>query len=208
MEAVNILSLENTVAPFTTIRNFEEKNELIFTRYLFSKVEVKISLFTSLLEHEFREALYWAYELFYSGFRDETMDFVMSIYNENYKNINDFDFDLFLNDNYNEWYNDKSKEWILGVIVWNIAIREYDINPFISKLHGYKMAHYENIINKQKKHIRITMLDISTYKTIDHIKDKAWCTVLKNAYKFKCRKEYNGLFSVSPNDITKQYRYD
>ena len=50
------------------------------TRYLYSRIEVKQSLFVSLLQRDVEQALFWGYELYYSGFQEETFEFVLDIY--------------------------------------------------------------------------------------------------------------------------------
>jgi hypothetical protein len=59
-----------------------ELEPLVFTRYLYSKEEVERSLFLALLEHQWKEALFWGYELYYSGYQMYIMNFAMNIYNE------------------------------------------------------------------------------------------------------------------------------
>ena len=50
------------------------------TRYLYSRIEVKQSLFISLLQKDISQSLFWGYELYYSGFQEETFDFMKSIH--------------------------------------------------------------------------------------------------------------------------------
>ena len=50
-----------------------------FTRYLYPKIYVKISLLISLLNHNYDESLFWTYELYYSGFEDEIFDYIFKI---------------------------------------------------------------------------------------------------------------------------------
>ena len=53
-------------------------NEPIFTRYLYFKVEVANSLQWSILDKHLEESLYWAYEMYFSGFQTETFDFLLA----------------------------------------------------------------------------------------------------------------------------------
>jgi hypothetical protein len=53
---------------------------MILTRYLYVKEEVMISILTSILESDADATLYWAYELYFSGFEQETMDHLFKIY--------------------------------------------------------------------------------------------------------------------------------
>ena len=50
-------------------------SELIFTRYLYVKDEVRISLLVSILKKS-DDALFWAYELYYSGFKNELFELI------------------------------------------------------------------------------------------------------------------------------------
>jgi hypothetical protein len=59
----------------------------IFTRYLFIKDEVKISLLTSLLDSK-KKAYFWAYELYYSGFDKELLNYIFKIYYDFYATLN------------------------------------------------------------------------------------------------------------------------
>jgi hypothetical protein len=52
----------------------------IFTRYLYFKTEVINSLHWSLLEHQYEESLFWAYEIYFSGFQDEIFSFFHEFY--------------------------------------------------------------------------------------------------------------------------------
>ena len=44
---------------------------MVFTRYLYNKEHVEFSLLDALCERNREEALFWAYELYHSGFKDE-----------------------------------------------------------------------------------------------------------------------------------------
>ena len=66
--------------------------ELILTRYLFSYSEVKQTLFVEILDGNVGAALYWGYELYWSGYDDETFEWLLNTYdlmfeaNEEFKN--------------------------------------------------------------------------------------------------------------------------
>lgn len=53
---------------------------MILTRYLYVKEEVMTSMLTSFLETDLDSALYWAYELYFSGYEQETMVHLQKIY--------------------------------------------------------------------------------------------------------------------------------
>lgn len=59
------------------------KQPVILTRYLYPQSAVKISLRHCILQGLLDEALFWAYELYDSGFYNETRETIISIYDEN-----------------------------------------------------------------------------------------------------------------------------
>ena len=59
-----------------------------FSRYLYEVDEVKLSLMMSILDKRKDEALFWAFELFHSGFITELGDLLLSIYDNFYATLN------------------------------------------------------------------------------------------------------------------------
>ena len=51
-----------------------------FTRYLYLKEEVEVALLVSLLNKDKERALFWAYELYYSGLANELIVTLWRIY--------------------------------------------------------------------------------------------------------------------------------
>jgi hypothetical protein len=108
------------------------------TRYLYSRIEAKQSLFVSLLMRDTKQSLFWGYELFYSGFREETYDFVKDIYNEIYADDNP-DMKPFIDNLIDEWYNtsDDSADCNLGSIIYTLSLRKYNLVNFIKEKLTY-----------------------------------------------------------------------
>ena len=61
--------------------------EIQFTRYLYEKDEVKMALVVCILNKK-DEAIFWAYELYYSGFQSELVAVFWSLYYEFYYTLN------------------------------------------------------------------------------------------------------------------------
>jgi hypothetical protein len=59
----------------------------IFTRYLYDVSLVERSLELSLLAKNREEALYWAYELYHSGFQEYVWQLLFTLYNKHYSAI-------------------------------------------------------------------------------------------------------------------------
>ena len=60
-------------------------SELVLTRYLYNKALVIESLQKAIDENVYNDALYWAYEIYYSGFEDELVEFIMLLFENRYK---------------------------------------------------------------------------------------------------------------------------
>ena len=131
---------------FKTLERMSLNKKIIFTRYLYIKEEVEYSLLLSLLNKS-DDALFWAYELYYSGFQEDLIYYILKIYYDFYaslnpsfeaylfKKINEF----FENDEINENGNINEKEnlkknKIIGTIVQNLLIRNFNCDIFYIKL--------------------------------------------------------------------------
>ena len=112
--------------------NDKIENELQFTRYLYEKDEVKISLIMSILNKK-DDAIFWAYELYYSGFQNELVDLFWSLY---------YDFYYTLNPSFEKYLQTKLKNYLvldlnsnncIAMIVNNFMIRPHNMDVFILK---------------------------------------------------------------------------
>ena len=99
---------------------------LIFTRYLYLKDEVKIALLLSILNKS-DDAIFWAFELYYSGYKNELIDFIWKIY---------YDFFATLNPSFAAYLTKKlaSKEIedrLVSSIIQNLLIRSFNTDIFL-----------------------------------------------------------------------------
>ena len=178
-------------------------DDTIFTRYLYIKRQVMQSLFIALLEHNREEALFWGYELYYSGFQTEIMEFIDSVYSTIYKPCCSPSFTDFFQSKYEVWKVDNTKDFILGVLIWNLSIRQYDINYFIEEMVKVTCIKKPEIRNKQ---FRITSLDIEKYKTPVHIIGKGRF-VLSQYCHYKIRNDVNDIFNAYLVDTKTKFQY-
>jgi hypothetical protein len=125
-------------------------NELILTRYLFNKDMVFQQLKLSIYERDYKSSLFWAYELYFSWYEEEVIDYLINIvhrYFPHYKFLNGF-----LNDYYCEWNDatiiDKPHEFI-ATILRNILVRNQKLPE-----------------NKNQALFEITENDITEYYTV------------------------------------------
>jgi hypothetical protein len=102
---------------------------MVFTIYLYEKEEVKYSLLFALLSRQSDEALFWAYELYFSGLEEDLIAWIQQLYSlyrqhnprftkrfdENIRRLREKDVSLVEN-----------RECIIGEIVLNLSYRAYD----------------------------------------------------------------------------------
>jgi hypothetical protein len=101
-------------------------SNLVFTRYLYLKDEVRIALLLSILNKS-DDAIFWAYELYYSGYKNELFAFVWQIY---------YDFFATLNPSFAAYLTKKleSKEIedrLVSSIIQNLLIRSFNTDVFL-----------------------------------------------------------------------------
>jgi len=102
-------------------------SDLIFTRYLYVKDEVKLALLMSILEKK-DESVFWAYEIYYSGFPNELFAMLWQIY---------YDFFATLNPTFEAYFYKKHSEWLLNkndcivsCIVQDLLYRPFNTDIF------------------------------------------------------------------------------
>jgi len=100
-----------------------------FTRYVYLIDDVKSSLMLSIMDRLHDEAMYWAYELYFSGIQEETFCLLQNMactkYNEKCSRFVDKQKEL--------WNKNHNQYWILGTIVWYLCERPFTIGAFIKE---------------------------------------------------------------------------
>jgi hypothetical protein len=93
----------------------------IFARYLYLKSGVLESLENAILKRDYKESLFWAYEIYYSGFEEEIFEYlfwIMERMDEKYEKLMKF-----LKKMEKEWKTNNS-EYILATMIKNICLRK------------------------------------------------------------------------------------
>ena len=93
-----------------------------FTRYLYEVDLVKQSLELSLIDKNREESLFWAFELYYSGFQEEIWQFIMRLYETHYQKYH-MQFKTRLDSIYAEW-KETGNACLLGTVVGTLAVWE------------------------------------------------------------------------------------
>jgi hypothetical protein len=195
---IEMQDLENTF-----ITDVGEADDTDYTRYLYIHRQVMQSLFIALLEHQREEAIFWGYELYYSGYEEYVMEYIDSIYETIYMSCCSESFTTFFKAQYQLWKEDNSKEYILGILLWNLSIRNYDINGFIEQFFKVKCVKKPTVHNKA---FRITMMDIDKYKTHQHVIGKGRFVIQEHC-RYKIRNHVDELFKTNLINTKKKLHY-
>jgi hypothetical protein len=199
----------NTENMFIYIEDNKSDYPLIFTRYLYSKEDVLHSLFIALLDKQTDEALFWAYELYYSGFQEETLEILLKHYHEIYENQNSKSFKTFIINQYNSWVETK-KNFIIGTIVWNLCNSKYNLHKFVQlyfKKNTDKMKQKETLQKPNKLRLIMGDNDIEQYKTLEHSQGMG-CKVLPYVCKYQIHREVSNLFEATNINFVDEYYYN
>lgn len=110
----------------------EENNTIfVFTRYLYEKDEVKIALLIALLNKKEDEAVFWAYELYHSGFVCELVNILWKIYYDFYATLNPA-FEEYLSSSFtNVLDTNSNNEKLIYTIINDFIIKPYNVDVFI-----------------------------------------------------------------------------
>jgi hypothetical protein len=102
-------------------------DNLVFTRYLYIKDEVKTALLISILNKS-DDAIFWAYELYYSGYKNELYAFIWQIYYDFFATLNP-SFAVYLSKKLNQ--EDLIEDRLISSIIQNLLIRSFNTDVFI-----------------------------------------------------------------------------
>jgi len=104
---------------------------LVFTRYLYIKDEVKTALLLSILNKS-DDAIFWAYELYYSGFQNELYAFIWQIYYDFFATLNP-SFAVYLSKKLDP-KEDLIEDRLISSIIQNLLIRSFNTDIFILRI--------------------------------------------------------------------------
>lgn len=139
------------------------------TRYLYDKTEVKHSLLFALFNRRREEALFWTYELYFSGFEDELVEWLRWIYSTFYAVQNTLFTELFeINLSRLDTLPDQDeRDCLVGTIVSNLAHRAYSIQMFTLEYLEMDIPNLPIPENNHRFLIRFRPRDLEDYRTVE-----------------------------------------
>jgi len=106
-------------------------SNLILTRYLYLKDEVKMALLMAILNKS-DDAIFWAYELFYSGFKQELFQFILIIYYDFFATLNP-SFEAYLIKKQTDYLSKSFQERHISCLIQNLIIRPFNTDVFMMR---------------------------------------------------------------------------
>ena len=150
-----------------TTENNQPTTSIAFTRYLYEKNEVLHSLLFALLNHNREEALFWAYELYFSGFEMELVHWIRWIYATFYSQVDKW-FSEVMEINLSRLHtlpHKEERDCIIGNVIANLAHRHYDIQSFVLKYMNLKFEYTVPEIHNHRIYIHFRSCDLDKYRT-------------------------------------------
>lgn len=171
------------------------KLHIILTRYLYIKEEVMISLIVAIMEKNRDQAMFWAYELYWSGFQEEVFEYLMSVFAEMFEPLNPR-LKPFLQTQVDSWKQDRTKHWAIGSMVRNLAdkSRMFNVDAFVLNISPV----LDSKIKDHRFYIELEAKDIRQYETICGELSRL---VLVKECRFSTKKQYNNIFGSRHKDI-------
>ena len=181
---------------------------VIFTRYLYILDDVKTSLMLSILNRNRDEALFWAYELYYSGYIEDVFELLTNMYNEFYSVLNPNLGDFFINLKKTQ----TNSEYMIGTMIYNMIHRKYNISSFVEKYSKTPFNLVYPICNEPDKKFFIILeeKDIQKYKNIESSEPT---TILRtaaeyNSHSYSAKLFENDYIGVEREELLTMYRQD
>jgi len=138
----------------------------------------------AILEKQREESLFWAYELYYSGFQEEVWEFVREIYLKHYTSCNP-KFKTCLNKFYAEW-TETADSCLIGTVVGTLSAWNRDINEkkFIILYKEDRHKTFSSpLADKISHHPRHYLKQVSKYAIrVNESEDSAFSQKLREAY--------------------------
>jgi hypothetical protein len=196
-ENISIEICEEAVRPTVAVGGQENSSsEFGLTRYLYVIDDVKSSLVMAILDRNLEEALFWAYELYFSGFKSDVFCILEQTVSMMY---------VSLNPRLGKFLEKKKREWdetgaycIVGTFIYNMIGRPYDVSEFVKvfckdpELVKYiEETHQNKPVSTNRIYIVVEQKDVVKYITVNHIKPQY---LLRKAVKYQVRKNTLAIF--------------
>jgi len=139
-------------------------SNMVFTRYLYLKDEVKLALLVSILNKS-DDAIFWAYELYYSGFKIEFYDYIWQIYYDFFATLNP-SFELYLYKTLKNPNDLLENAKLVSTVVQNLLIRPFNTDIFFLRTICQTFEIDCNLVNPKYKLITLIKSTSNFYEQL------------------------------------------
>lgn len=159
------------------------------TRFLYELSEVKGNLIMALLNKDSKEALFWAFEYYYSGYPSETTNFIIQIYYDYYYVLNPtFEKYMFIQLKKVTLENENEElALFIKLIIDNLIFRPYTLDTFMLRNMGLQFEINFDEIEEVNKEIISSLMEQENYVYLS--------TLLMQCEKYRDVKELEELHS-------------
>ena len=127
---------------------------ILFTRYLYIKDEVEFALLYVILNKNLEKALFWAFELYFSGYEDELLNYIWCIYYDFYASTNPTFESYFIKKHHDFLSCDSNgREKIICSLINNLIIRNSTLDVFLLR---QMVLNFDFIDDEKPENIKIT----------------------------------------------------
>jgi hypothetical protein len=176
----------------------------IFTRYLYFKEEVINSLILSIFDKANEESLFWAYELYFSGFQYEVFEILNIIYERCFKEINPY-IGLYLNHLINKWDDNRENNLILGDIVNVLLNHKISLTGLMREENNENGTIDNKIINVLYPE-ELSERDLQKYYTCISTQDVPAIKLLDMVCKYPIRRDCCSEIGLVPFNCKEKYK--
>ena len=172
-------------------------NTPIFTRFLYNKNDVVLSLVTSILHADIEQSLFWGYELYFSGFKKEVFDILLFTFEEIMEKKLPKEIKSFLEKKKLEWEKNMNKHSIIATLIHNIATYN-NIEISVKQKKMIYAVYRENDVSQYKTKT-CTELDIPHYR---YLRKVCKFSIINNGY--ESLKDYEFLKPYLKSNISRE----
>jgi hypothetical protein len=183
---------ENTIKTSTILHDTIYDIEPVLTRYLYIKEDVVISMLNSLLNKRVDETMFWAYELYFSGFDDEVMAWTCQIYNDLFRKRNPIGLGRYIHTTYYKWMKNPENTHSLGNMIITLCNFPFAFSndylekyPDIRRVLDESVTYLPEVETKRRHCIKLDENIIEKYYTVDFKNIKTREMALLNVKKYQ-----------------------
>ncbi len=117
-------------------------NNIVFTRYLYLLDDARLALVGAILERDKERALFWAYEIYFSGFYQETITTLWECY-YNFYAIDHSTIETTIAKKQSAVAEDADRELFVSTFVLTLVFRQHNIDVFLLHELGNRVSFEE-----------------------------------------------------------------